>query len=87
MVFLNLQVPSSNADVKITNGMNVKLNVDLDVRSISIEPTGRLVWDRQRDSVVRTHYIYIQGTMEIGSEDCKFNKNAQIILKGTILIV
>lgn len=67
--------------------MEVKLDVDLDVRSITIETNGRLVWDSGRDSFVRTHYIYIRGTMEIGSEDCQFQKNAEIILKGLFVAI
>lgn len=66
----------------IKSGMKVKLDVDVDVNSIAIETNGRLVWDSSRDSVVRTYFIYILGTMEIGSENCKFKQKAQIILKG-----
>ncbi|XP_063436803.1 uncharacterized protein LOC134718239 [Mytilus trossulus] len=77
-----LQVPSTNSDVTIQDGMNVKLDVDLDVNSITIETNGRLVWDSGKNTVIRTRYILIQGTVEIGSEDCKFNAKTEIILKG-----
>ena len=80
--FYYLQEPFQNATVTIKSGMKVKLDADVDVNSIVIETNGRLVWDSSRDSIVRTHFIYIRGTMEIGSENCKFKKKAKIILKG-----
>ncbi|CAC5418259.1 TEME2 [Mytilus coruscus] len=77
-----LSVPSSSSAVTIKQGMKVKLDVNIDVKSITIETDGVLVWDSNRDSVVRTHFIYIQGTMAIGAEDCLIQKKVDILLRG-----
>ena len=79
-------MPTKDSVVTIKTGMNVKLDTDLDVTSITIEPNGRLVWDSSRDSRVRTNFIHVKGTMEIGSESCKIMQKVEIVLKGKILI-
>ncbi|XP_076070514.1 cell surface hyaluronidase CEMIP2-like isoform X1 [Mytilus galloprovincialis] len=78
-----LAIPTTTSDVKIKDGMNVKLDIDVDVNSITIETNGRLVWDSGKKTIVKTRYIYVKGTIEIGSEDCKFKAKTEIILKGT----
>ena len=79
-------MPAKDSVVTIKTGMNVKLDTDLDVKSITIEPNGRLVWDSSRDSRVRTNFINVKGTMEIGSESCKITQRVEIVLNGKILI-
>ena len=79
-------MPAKDSVVTIKTGMNVKLDTDLDVKSITIEPNGRLVWDSTRDSRVRTNFIHVKGTMEIGSESCKITQRVEIVLNGKILI-
>jgi hypothetical protein len=67
--------------------MHVLLDVDIDVYSITISDGGRLVWSSARENKVRTNYIYIKGTMEIGSESCPFTTKTEITLKGEITSV
>lgn len=49
---------------------------------IVIEPTGRLVWSPKIDVNVTTRYIHIRGRMDIGSEQCLYERNTVITLTG-----
>jgi hypothetical protein len=53
-----------------------------DLHSINITSAGRLVWSPHANITLRTKFIYINGRLDIGSEDCPFTGIAKIILTG-----
>ncbi|XP_067664214.1 cell surface hyaluronidase-like [Haliotis asinina] len=53
-----------------------------ELHSITIETTGRLVWSPDGDYDLTTQYILIKGRFDVGSDDCKFHRKANITLTG-----
>ncbi|CAG2239835.1 CEMIP [Mytilus edulis] len=74
-------IPTTTSDVKIKDGMNVKLDIDVDVNSITIETNGRLVWDSGKNYRTRNEVadkvgcgqkficVAAGGTLELHGED------------------
>ena len=54
----------------------------LDLFSITIEPSGRLVWSPDVAIDLRVSYIWIDGRLDIGSEDCPYEGETNITLTG-----
>ncbi|XP_046566225.1 cell surface hyaluronidase-like, partial [Haliotis rubra] len=53
-----------------------------ELHSVTIETNGRLVWSPDGDYNLTTQYILIKGRFDIGSDDCKFHRKANITLTG-----
>lgn len=53
-----------------------------ELSNITIEIGGRLVADPNSKVTVRVANIYIEGSLEIGSEDCLFDGELTITLTG-----
>ncbi|XP_061186958.1 cell migration-inducing and hyaluronan-binding protein-like [Saccostrea echinata] len=71
-----------SANITLTQPMLLDTSVEL--FGLTIASGGRLVWSRQGNYGLRTHYIRIQngGELHIGSQFCRFNKKAHITLLG-----
>ena len=54
----------------------------LDLFSINITSTGRLVWSPDVDIDLRVRYIWVNGRLDIGSEDCPYDGKTTITLTG-----
>ncbi|XP_062576125.1 protein DDB_G0287365-like [Saccostrea cucullata] len=74
--------PGPSANITLTQPMLLDTSVEL--FGLTIASGGRLVWSRQGNYRLRTHFIRIQngGELHIGSQFCRFNKKAHITLLG-----
>ena len=53
-----------------------------DLYSIIITSTGRLVWSPDVVINLRVNYIWVEGRLDIGSEDCPYEGETTITLTG-----
>jgi hypothetical protein len=75
------QIPGGGDAVHVTS--RILLDVSpLDLTSITIESTGRLVLSPHIDIDLRVNFILIKGDMHIGSEECPYPARAHITLLG-----
>lgn len=56
--------------------------MSVDVFSITITPTGALVWSPHAEPCLTVGYILVHGSLIIGSEDCPYTDYARIAFKG-----
>ena len=54
----------------------------VDVFSINITSTGRLVWSPDVEIDLRVSYIWVEGMLDIGSEECPYEGKTTITLTG-----
>ncbi|XP_048241160.1 protein DDB_G0287365-like, partial [Haliotis rufescens] len=78
--------PGTHARVVITDAILLDESPP-ELSSVTIETGGRLVWSPDGDYNLTTQYILIKGRFDIGSDDCKFNRKANITLTGNETIV
>ncbi|XP_070199787.1 cell surface hyaluronidase CEMIP2-like isoform X2 [Littorina saxatilis] len=75
------QVPGFEAEVTV----NKRVLLDIQppsLRTITVPAGGALVWGNVRDITLNVTYIVVYGEFHIGSEDCRFRKQATINLYG-----
>ena len=54
-----------------------------DVFSINVTSSGRLIWDPEAGDIeLRVSYIWVEGRLDIGSEDCPYEGDTTITLTG-----
>ncbi|RUS75792.1 hypothetical protein EGW08_016453 [Elysia chlorotica] len=75
------KVPQENDIVIIPTGKRVILDAPIP-RLLSLTIDGVLVWGDVDNVRMETSYILVNGEFHIGSEDCKFQKKADIFLHG-----
>ncbi|KAK6195845.1 hypothetical protein SNE40_001189 [Patella caerulea] len=73
--------PDYNAEIYITTPVLLDESPPK-LHAIIIQPGGRLIWSTEGDYTVYVDYILIHGQMDIGSEDCKYERKARIVLTG-----
>ena len=83
---LSPKKPSSNGQVQISEAILLDEEPP-ELQSLEITSGGRLVWAPDTDITLRVHYITVDGSLEIGSEDCLFTGPARIYLTGTQITV
>ncbi len=79
-----LQVPGDRAEVVITKPILLDTTTE-SLRSLEIRDGGRLVFDpTAHKAKLISDYLLVgdEGYFEIGSSDCRFDGNAEILLTG-----
>ncbi|KAK3713278.1 hypothetical protein RRG08_043860 [Elysia crispata] len=79
--WLSGQVPQENDAVNIPAGKKVLLDTPIP-RLLTLTIDGTLVWDNVDGIRMETSYVLVNGEFHIGSEDCNFEKMADIFLYG-----
>ena len=54
------------------------------LKNITIHASGSLIFDPEVEMELRAMNIFVYGSMEIGSEDCRYNKSLTITLTGNL---
>jgi hypothetical protein len=83
------KVPGDRADVVITTPILLDV-VTASLKSVIIKDGGRLVFSPDVDlAMISSAYILVEneGYFEIGSSDCLFDGNAEVLLTGMDHIV
>ncbi|KAK3713288.1 hypothetical protein RRG08_043869 [Elysia crispata] len=75
------QIPKENDAVHIPKDLKVILDTTVP-RFLTITIDGILVWGNLDGIRIETSYILVNGEFHIGSEDCRFEKTADIFLYG-----
>ena len=76
-----MQPTSEGASVEISDTM--LFDESADVFSINITSSGRLIWDPEANNTeLRVSYIWIEGRLDIGSEECPYEGETTITLTG-----
>ena len=80
------QPTGDGATVEISEPM--LLDESADVFSITITSSGQLVWDPEAGPIeLRASYIWVEGRLDIGSEDCPYEEETTITLTGIFLLI
>ncbi|GFO06520.1 transmembrane protein 2-like [Plakobranchus ocellatus] len=75
------EIPATNASVVIPAGKKIVLDAPIP-RLLTLTINGTLVWGNVDGIRLETSYILVNGEFHIGSEDCHFDKTADIFLYG-----
>ena len=76
-----MQPTSEGESVEISDTM--LFDESADVFSINITSSGRLIWDPEANNTeLRVSYIWIEGRLDIGSEECPYEGETTITLTG-----
>ncbi|GFS25364.1 transmembrane protein 2-like [Elysia marginata] len=76
------RVPQPNEAVVIPKGLKVVLDTTDIPRLLTLTIDGTLVWGDVDGIRLETSYVLVNGEFHIGSEDCRFEKTADIFLYG-----
>ena len=83
IIFCALLVMIFCAQVVIDGNRHVLLDVSPHpLASLTIRKGSSLVWGNYENLTLSAHYILVEGEFHIGSETCRFNKRANIKLRG-----
>jgi hypothetical protein len=87
IIDLCFKVPVFNDSVTIATAVLLDASPP-PLHCITIESGGLLVWspDVAVDIELTVSYIYIEGQMHIGSEDCPYTRNTHITLTGKLCV-
>ncbi|RUS75796.1 hypothetical protein EGW08_016457, partial [Elysia chlorotica] len=75
------RVPQQNDAVTIETGKKILLDTPLP-RLLTLTIDGTLVWGNVDGIRMETSYVLVKGEFHIGSEECPFEKKADIFLYG-----
>ncbi|GFR73830.1 transmembrane protein 2-like [Elysia marginata] len=75
-------VPQENQAVVVPSGKKILLDTKDIPRLLSLTIDGTLVWGDVDGIRLETSYVLVNGEFHIGSEDCRFEKKADIFLYG-----
>ena len=79
--YLHWQPTSEGESVEISDTM--LFDESADVFSINITSSGRLIWDPEANKTeLKVSYIWIEGRLDIGSEECPYEGETTITLTG-----
>ncbi|GFS25376.1 transmembrane protein 2 [Elysia marginata] len=76
------QLPQEGAALLIPAGKKILLDTTDIPRLLSLTIDGTLVWGNVDGIRLETSYVLVNGEFHIGSEDCRFEKKADIFLYG-----